>query len=213
MNRFIKAAALAVASIGAITAASVPAAAQSKLGIAVVDMGEAINTSSAATTARSQMQVTYKASIDSLNTRKAALEAELKQKGEALQAAVKAANGKPTPALQTQYEDLQKRQQEANAELQRLGQPLALANAYVEEQIAAKLNDALKSAMSKAKVDLVLVPDATVSYQPTVDITKMVVTELNALVPSVGIVPPTGWKPGGQQQAAPAAAGAQPSGR
>lgn len=212
MKTFLKAAVFAVASVGAIATASVPAAAQSKLGIAVVDMGEAINTSSAATTARSQMQVTYKASIDSLNTRKAALEAELKQKGEALQAAVKAANGKPTPALQTQYEDLQKRQQEANVELQRLGQPLALANAYVEEQIGAKLNDALKNAMSKAKVDLVLVPDATVSYQPGVDITKMVVAELNALVLSVGIVPPTGWKPGGQQQAAPAA-GAQPAGR
>ncbi|MDQ4419674.1 OmpH family outer membrane protein [Sphingobium sp. DEHP117] len=189
----------------ALAAVPAPALAQSKLGIAVVNIGQAIDGSAAATTARSQMQVTYKGTIDSLNTRRTALEAEMKQKADALQAGLKAAGGKPSPALQTQYEALQRRQQEAQAELQRLSQPVALANAYVEEQIGAKLNDALKSAMSKAKVDLVLSPEATVSYQPAVDITQMVVTELNALVPAVGIVPPAGWQPGQAQQAAPAA--------
>lgn len=216
MKTIFKALALASLSVTALSMTAVPAAAQSKLGIAVVNVDQAVGTSSAATTARSQMQVTYKATIDSLNTRKTALEAELKTKGEALQAAVKAAAGKPSPALQTQYEALQKRQQEAQVEMQRLGQPLALANAYVEEQITAKLGDALKNAMKKANVDLVIAPDATISYAPTVDITAMVVTELNALVPAVGIVPPAGWQPG-QQQAAPAAAApaasAQPTGR
>ena len=215
MKTIFKALALASLSTAALSVAA-PASAQSKLGIAVVNLEQAVGTSSAATTARSQMQVTYKATIDSLNTRKTALEAELKTKGEALQTAAKAAAGKPTPALQAQYEALQKRQQEAQTEMQRLGQPLALANAYVEEQISAKLGDALKNAMKKANVDLVLTPDATVSYAPTVDITTMVVTELNALVPAVGIVPPAGWQPG-QQQAAPAAAApaaaAQPTGR
>ena len=216
MKTIFKALALASLSVTALSMTAIPAAAQSKLGIAVVNVDQAVGTSSAATTARSQMQVTYKATIDSLNTRKTALEAELKTKGEALQAAVKAAAGKPSPALQTQYEALQKRQQEAQVEMQRLGQPLALANAYVEEQITAKLGDALKNAMKKANVDLVIAPDATISYAPTVDITAMVVTELNALVPAVGIVPPAGWQPG-QQQAAPAAAApaasAQPTGR
>src|SRR3546814_2492338 len=69
---------------------------------------------------------------------------------------MKAAGGKPTPAIQTQYEAYQKAGQDGQAELQRLGQPIALANAYVEEQISAKLSDALKSAMTKAKVDLIL---------------------------------------------------------
>lgn len=219
MKTIFKALALASLSAAAFSTAIAPASAQSKLGIAVVSIEQAVGTSAAATTARSQMQVTYKATIDSLNTRKTALETELKTKGEALQAAAKAAAGKPTPALQAQYEAFQKRQQEAQTELQRLSQPLGLANAYVEEQIGAKLGDALKNAMKKANVDLVLAPDATVSYAPTVDITAMVVTELNALVPSVGIVPPAGWQPG-QQQAAPAAAAAtapaasaQPTGR
>lgn len=203
---------MAAAPALALALSSAPALAQSKTGIAIADLDRAVNDSAAATTARTQMQTTYKATIDSFNTRKTALDAEMKQKAEALQTAVKAAGGKSTPALQTQYEALQKRGQEAQAELQRLGQPLALANAYVEQQITAKLNDAVKSAMTKRGVDLVLQPEATVSYQPTVDITAAVTAELNALVPSVGIVPPAGWQPGQQQGAAPAKP-AQPASR
>ncbi|MPT48104.1 MAG: OmpH family outer membrane protein [Sphingobium sp.] len=203
MKTLLKAAALATVPVMALAATAVPASAQSKLGIAVADLDQAVNRSTAATNARTQMQTTYKANIDNFNTRKTALDTELKQKAEALQAAVKAAAGKSTPALQSQYEALQKRQQEAQQELQTIGQPIALANAYVEEQIGAKINDALKAAMTKGKVDLVLQPGAAVSYQPSVDITAAVTAELNTLVPSVQIVPPAGWQPGGQQ-AAPA---------
>ena len=203
MKTILKAAALpAMAAALAVS----PAYAQSKLGVGVADMQRAVNESSAATTARTQMQTTYKATIDSLNARRTALETELKQKNDALQTALRAAGGKPTPALQTQYDALQKRGQEAQAELQRIGQPLALANAYVEQQIGAKLSDALKSAMTKRNVDLVLQPEATVSYQPTVDITSAVTAELNTLVPTVGIVPPAGWNPQQAAQGAPAAA-------
>jgi Skp family chaperone for outer membrane proteins len=212
MKTMLKAAALGLAPVVAVALAAAPAAAQSKQGIAVVDLQRAVGTSAAYTTARTQIQTTYKAQIDSFNARKAAIDADLKTKGDALQAGLKAAGGKSTPALQTQYEQFQQAQQSAQAELQRLGQPIALANAYAEEQITAKLSDALKAAMTKAKVDLVLTPDATVSYQPTVDITANVVTEINALVPSVGITPPAGWQPGQQQgQAAPGAAPTNPS--
>jgi Skp family chaperone for outer membrane proteins len=213
MNMIFKAAAIAFAPVSVIALSTAPAVAQSKQGIAVVDIQRAVATSNAYTTARSQIQTTYKAQIDSFTARKNAIDADLRAKSTALDAAMKAAGGKPTPAIQAQYEAAQKAQQDGQAELQRLGQPIGLANAYVEEQITAKLSDALKTAMTKAKVDLVLGPDATVSYQPGVDITQNVVTELNALVPSVGITPPAGWRPGGQEQQgqAPAAAPANPS--
>jgi len=205
MKTFFKAVALATVSLAGVAAVSAPAIAQSKLGIAVADMDEAVNKSAAATNARTQMQSTYKANIDNFNARKTALDAELKQKAEAFQAAVKAAGGKSTPALQTQYEQLQQSQQAAQQELQKIGQPIALANAYIEEQISAKIGDALKAAMAKTKTDLVLQPGATVSYAPTVDITAAVTTEINTLVPSVNIVPPAGWQPGqGANRAAPA---------
>ncbi len=211
MKTMIKAAALALAPMTAIVLATAPASAQSKTGIAVVDLQRAVGTTNAYTTARTQMQTTYKPQIDAFNARKTAIDADLKAKGDALQAAAKAAGGKTTPAIQTQYEAYQAAGQSAQAELQRLGAPIQLANAYVEEQITAKLSDAIKAAMTKAKVDLVLSPEATVSYQPNVDITASVVTELNALVPSVGIQPPAGWQPGRQGQAGAAPAPANPT--
>jgi Skp family chaperone for outer membrane proteins len=210
MKTIFKAAALGLAPMAAVALSASPALAQSKLGIAVVDLQRVVGTSNAYTVARTQMQTTYKPQIDAFNARKAALDAELKVKSDALQTAAKAAGGKPTPALQTQYEQLQADGQKAQAELQRLGAPIQLANAYVEEQITAKLSDALKTAMTKQKVDLVLSPDATVSYQPTVDISAAVVTEINTLVPSVSITPPAGWQPG-QQGQAPAGAAAAPA--
>ncbi|MEJ7925464.1 OmpH family outer membrane protein [Sphingobium sp. AN641] len=211
MKTLFKAAALGLAPMTALALASAPAIAQSKSGIAVVDLQRAVGISSAYTTARTQMQTTYKPQIDAFNTRKAAIDADLKTKGDALQAALRAAGNKPTPAIETQYQQFQQQQQNAQAELQRLGQPIQLADAYVQEQIGAKLSDALKAAMSKAKVDLLLTPEATVSYQPGVDITQAVVNELNALVPSVGIQPPAGWQPGRQGQPAAAPAPANPA--
>src|SRR3546814_3609072 len=113
--------------------------------------------------------------------------------------------GANSATLQPKIEAFQKRRAEIQQELATLGRPIALAQAYGEEKVASKMGDALKSAMTKNKVDRVLQPGATVSYQPAVDITNAVVTELNTLVPSAQIVPPAGWEPGQQQQqAAPA---------
>lgn len=194
--------------LGAAMMAAAPAHAQSRQGIAVADVERAVATSNAYSVARTQMESTYKTQIDQFNARKTALENDLKIKRDALDAALKGAGGKPTPAIQTQYEAFQKSSQDAQAELQRIGQPIAMAQAYVEEQISAKLTDALKGAMTAAKVDLVLSPQAAVSFQPSVDITAQVKAQLDTLVPSASIVPPAGWRPnnGQQQGAAPAAA-------
>ncbi len=206
MKMIFKAAALALAPVSTLALTAVPAAAQSN-GIGVVSLERAVAQSNAYKTAMTQMNTTYKANIDSFNTRQAALDTEMKQKREALEAAAKAAGDKPNPAVQTQYEAYQKRAQEVQQELQTLAAPINLAQAYVQEQIVAKLDDALKTAMTKTKVQVVLKEAATESYVPSMDVTSAVVTELNTLVPSVGIVPPQGWRPG-QQQQAPAAAAA-----
>ena len=63
------------------------------------------------------------------------------------------------------------------------------------------------------EVDLVVGENATVSYQPTVDITAAVVTELNTLVPNVSITPPANWQPGQQQDGAAAPAAAPATGQ
>ncbi len=211
--------ALAIAPMTAAPFLATPAIAQSKLGVAVADVAGAMRQSNAYKLAQTQMETTYKANIDQFKTRKTAIEADLQAKKTALEAAVKANGAKPaTPAMQTQYDAFQQAQAQGQAELQRIGQPIALAQAYVEEQFDAKVGDAIKSAMAQAKVDLVIAPQAAISYAPATDITPMVVQQFNTLVPSVSITPPAGWRPG-QDKAAPGAApaaaapAAKPTGR
>jgi Skp family chaperone for outer membrane proteins len=212
MKNMLLATAALVAAPLMLTSMAAPAAAQSRLGVAVVNVDTAIGQSAAAQTASQQMQTTYKATIDDITARQTALQTEIKQKDDAFKAAVTAAGEKPTAAqttsLQTQYDALRRRAQEAENELQQLQVPLQRARAYVVEQIAAKLEDALKNVMTKNKVDLLLKEAAVEAYQPAVNLTSALVTELNTLVPTVGIVPPQNWQPGGQQQAAAPAAGA-----
>lgn len=184
--------------------AAVPATAQVN-SIAVANLDGAVQRSTAWTTALSQMQVTYKATIDQLNAREAAIRTELQPLVTKLQTDAKAPNPNQQ-ALQQQYATLQQRQNAAQQELAKIGQPVARAREYVEEQIAAKLDDALRAAMTRKNVSMVVRPEAALSYQPAADITADVTTELNRLVPSVSITPPANWQPGGQQ-----AAGQQPA--
>ena len=66
MKTIVKAAALVLAPMTAIALTAVPAAAQTKSGIAVVDLEEAVAKSSAFTTAMTQMQTTYKPQLDQI---------------------------------------------------------------------------------------------------------------------------------------------------
>lgn len=198
MTKFLIAAALAPIALAA------PAAAQVN-GIAVADPENAVLQSNAWKTAISQIQTTYKTQIDQAQARQTAIQTELRPLVEAFQKARSAPNANQT-ALQTQATTIQQREQAANAELQRLTQPVQLARAYAAEQIGAQLQPAVNAAMARKKVTLLLRPEAAVQAQPAADITADVTTELNRLVPSVGITPPAGWQPGGQQAAAAGAA-------
>lgn len=168
--------------------------------IGVVDDNKAVADSNAYKTAMTQMQTTYKAQIDQLNARRNALQTEMQPLVTAYQNAAKAPNATEA-SVRPSAEALQKKNAAAEQELTRLSEPVALARAYVLEQIAPKVDEAVRAAMKARSVDLVVVPNATVAYQPTADITGAVTTELNRLVPSVTITPPAGWRPGQAQQA------------
>jgi Skp family chaperone for outer membrane proteins len=200
MKTMIKTLAAALALSTALVA--VPAVAQVN-AIGVANLDAAVQRSTAWTTAMTQMQTTYKATIDQLNARQTALRNELQPLATKLETDAKAPNANQQ-ALQTQYNALQQKQNAGQQELARIGQPIARARAYVEEQVVGKLDDALRAAMTKKNVSLVLRPDAALSYQPAADITAEVTAELNRLVPSASITPPANWQPGGQQAGQPA---------
>ena len=207
----LKSAAVAVVAMTAPALMSVPAMAQSKTSIAMANYEAAVGKSQAFTVAMTQMQTTYKSDIDAVNARAAALQTEIKPLVDAYNAAVQQP-GATQQSVQPQAQALQAKQQSGQQEIARLRQRISLATSYVEEQIAMKLEAAIKATMKAKNVDLVLSPQAVVAREPYVDITDAIVLELNKLIPSASITPPAGWQPGqaNQQQQPPAA---QPASR
>lgn len=213
MKPIFKALLLAAAPLTAI--AALPGLATAQVAVApsvgVANLEEAMQKSNAFVLAINQIKITYKPQIDQFEARSKALNAEIQPLVTAFQTAQRAPNPNQA-ALQTQLTALQARQQAAQKELQSIYMPVGRAQAYVEEQIAGKMDGALKAAMTKKKIAVVLQPQATISYQPSVDITNDIVTEINTLVPSVTTTPPANWQPGGQGGQA-AAGQPQPQGR
>jgi Skp family chaperone for outer membrane proteins len=208
MKNMFKVALLAAAPVATISMIPASASAQAVSNVAVANLDQAVQGSAAYAAAIAQIRTTYKAQIDSFEARSKALNAEIQPLVTAFQTAQRAPNANQQ-ALQTQAQNIQNRQQAAQRELAGIFQPVSRAQAYVEEQIVSKLDAALKAAMTKKRVTMVVRPEATISYQPTMDITADITTELNTAVPSVSITPPANWQPGGQQQ--PAAGAAAPA--
>ncbi|MFZ5704008.1 MAG: OmpH family outer membrane protein [Pseudomonadota bacterium] len=210
MKAYLKTAAAAAALmlVPAAANAQAAAAATAPAAVAVVDLDAAIVNSAAFQSAMSQVQTTYKTQITAAQTRQTALQGELN----ALRAEIENLqknSATPKATLDAKIATFQQKGQAAQAELQRLAVPFARPQAYVREQVEAKVEQALKAAMTAKKVGVVLRPEAAFAFQPTSDLTPDVVTQLNALVPSASITPPANWQPG-QSEQAPAAA---PQGR
>lgn len=210
----LKCAALAISTVSTLAVVSAPAAAQSRTSIAVANYEAAVVQSQAYQNAVNQMKTTYKADIDATNARAAALQTEIQPMVTAYNTAVQQPGATPQ-SVQPQAQALQQKRAAGQRELAQLQQRVTLATAYVEEQVGAQLNTAIRAAMKAKNVDLVLQPQAIVAREPYVDITADIVAEINKLVPSAQIVPPAGWQPGQAQRQAqqqqPAAA--QPTGR
>lgn len=191
--------------------------------VAVANPDQAIANSRAWTTARTQIETTYKAQLDQAQTRRDAITRELQPLVTALQTASQQPNANQG-SLQTQAQAIRTREQAAQAELSRLTQPAQRAQAYAVEQISRRLPEAVQTVVRARNVTLLVRPDATLFAQPAADVTPAITTELDRLVPSVSTAPPANWQPGQQQQqagaaprapaaTAPASRPAQPAGR
>jgi len=194
MKMIYKATALAVLGVPASMAVISSASAQAVPGLAVFDSERAITSTKAFTDAMTLIGSTYKPNIDQANAKAAEINARLKPMQDAFAAARKVPNANAA-TLKTQQDAIQKVAQDGQQEVDKLRAPLELANAYVGEQIFEKMEPALDKVMKAKKISITLLPQATVKAMPGADITADVVTELNASVPSVGVVPPQGWLP------------------
>lgn len=217
MKHILKTAIAASLLLG--TAVAQPALAQTATGtvvpgIAIANLDAVIVNANAYKTAETQRQTTYKAQIDQANARSAALNAQLKPLADKFNADRQ--GGKVTQAaLEQQAASIQQLQESGQAELQRILQPVALSRAYTQEQIDDKIDQAVKNAMTKKRVSLLLSPQAVLAVNNNAyNLNQDILTELNTLLPSATITPPAGWVPrqvreqqqAQAQQAAPAAA-------
>jgi Skp family chaperone for outer membrane proteins len=196
--------AASVAAVPLMAAAPAPAVAAGQ-SVAVVNLDQALGQSAAFKGAATQIQTTYKTQIAAAQARQTALQAELNP----LRAEIEAMQRNPATtkaALDAKVAAFQGKVQAGQTELQRLSIPFARPTEYVKEQINAKLETALKNAMTAKNVNLVISPEAVMAMQGTADLTTDVIAQLNALIPSVSITPPANWQPG-QGQAGPAPAG------
>lgn len=195
--------------------------------IAIADLDAVASNSDATRVAAQQRQVTYKAQIDQYKTRSQQLQAQIEPMITKYQKDAAAPNPNQA-ALQAEGEAIQRLQQQGKAELQQIIKPVVYSEAYVNEQIEDKLNDAVTSAMKKQGVTVLLSAQAVLATQNAFNLNPAILAELNTAIPTAQLVPPAGWEPRQireqqqqaaaaqqAQQAAPAArpAGPQPEGR
>lgn len=201
MKHMFKAIALASVAVAGVSLSAAPAAAQTRLGVGVVSVEGAMAQSTVYKNAQNSIRTTYASQIQQFETQATAAEAELKPLVDAYQNAVRSNN---QAQIQTTGQALQTKRNQINQRLAPLQQPIALAGAYVEEQIGRRLDEAVRNTMKAKKVDLVVQPNAVIAFEPYVNLTNDLANEITRLVPTVSVTPPAGWQPG-QQQAAPAA--------
>ncbi len=214
------AAALAMGvSYPALTAKAAPASQE----IAYANPEGVVQNSNAVKTANQQRTVTYKAQYDRVEARRKELATQL----QAMQTKFEKDRAAPNPnqaALQQQYQAMQQVQESGTAELQKIMQPVAYSQAYVQEQVADKLPTAVTAAMTKRGVKLLLAQESVILESAEYNLSPSILAELNTLVPNAQLVPPAGWEPrqvrearaqqaaqGGQE--APASPAKQPAGR
>ncbi len=189
-------------------AAAAPAAAAANLNVAVLDIEQAVADSAAYKAANAQIQASFKPQITAYQTRETALQTEI----QALQTEIQNLQKNPaTPkaTLDAKVAAYQTRARAAQAELQRLSVPFARPDAYAQEQIQGKMDQAVKAAMTARRVGILLKPESVMAFMGGMNLTPDVITQLNALIPSASITPPANWQPGQTGEAAAAA----PAGR
>ena len=224
----VKSAIVAGLMLGA--AATQPAMAQNTAngpvvpGLAVANIDAIIQGSAANEAAETQLPVTYKAQLDQAEARRAQIAAQLQPLVDKFNADAKAANPNQQ-SLATQAQQIQRIQQAGQEELQVILKPFIYSQAFVQEQIENQLEAAIRKAMNKRKITLVLNPESLIAVNDNAyNLNQDILSELNVLIPAAQLSPPADWEPrqireAKAQQAAqagaaaPTTAGPQPVGR
>ncbi len=192
-------------------ATSAPATSTGRV-FATAGLEQAVLATNAYRGAAEQIKVTYKTQLDARDSRGRVLQSEL----QAMKVNLEELSKKPgatEKSLQPQIAAFQEKNTAAQRELGQMSQQVELALAYVREQISLSEDAAVRNAMRKSGVDVLINPEAIIfATNPSIDLTRQIVDEYNLVVGNIQITPPTGYQPGqllqarAQQEAAAAQA-------
>ena len=181
---------LAPAGVALCALAALPAQAQVEGRIATVDISRTVIGTTAFQTAYEQVNTTF-AQQNELRRTKAQERQTLLQtfdtNGDKQVDDAELAAKQNSP----EFAKLQTLEQE----IQGLSNQIDAARIYAVEQIILQYGAALQEVTTRQQVKLVVDPGSLLFAVPEADLTDEVTTSLNAKVPSVGIVPPSGWQP------------------
>ncbi|MGE3692790.1 MAG: OmpH family outer membrane protein [Novosphingobium sp.] len=181
-------------------AAPAPAARKAALipGLGVVNGAAAIQASKSYAAAISERQSTFKQQLDAAEARRLQINAQLQPLIEKYNRESQAGKSSQA-ALQAQLTAIQNLQQSGQRELQGMLEPVSRSDAYVQEQFAGIINKAIADAMTKRGITFVVPPQDGYFYDNGYSLDAAVAQEIDALLPTVKVVPPADWKPGAQQ--------------
>ncbi len=155
--------------------------------IAVVDLEKVSTNCTACKAAKTALE----GQVNALKSREATLAAPLKTEGQALQTAVEALKGKePDAALQARVKAFQTKQQQGAQEIARQTNQIQRNQAYVSQQISAKLGPIYQSVMQRRGANVMVEAGATLASGSALDVTNDVLAALNQQLPSVGTTAP-----------------------
>jgi Skp family chaperone for outer membrane proteins len=193
MKIFMIQAAVATALVGA----SAPAFAQTVPAaiIAVVDLEKVTAQCNACKSANTALT----SQVNALRARQTALATPLETERKSIQAAVTALSGKaPDAALQARITAFQTKGQQASQEITRQEQQVQRNQAYIQQQIAAKLGPVYQQVMQRRGANVMLEVGSTLASGASLDVSNDVLAALNATLTSVQTTAPAQAAPQGR---------------
>lgn len=175
--------------------------------VAVVDVERVMSTCVACVAANTQLQAQQTQFQQFAQQQGAPLQTERN----AIQAALKAANGNPDAALQQRIRAYDAKTQPIQRAIAEREQTLQRNAQYVEQQIAARLLPVIQQIANQRGATIAVAKGSVLFSATSADITDPVLAALNQQLPSVSVTAPPPPAPA-QQPAAPATT-PQPQGR
>ena len=170
----------------ALAAAILPTAASAQAipgaVIAVVDIDKVSRECNACKSAAATLQ----SRATGLQNRQRTLAAPLETEGKAIQTAIDALQGKPADAaLEARVKAWETKRNTAAQELDRSREQLQRDQAYIGQQITAKLGPIYSQVMQRRGANMMVEVGTTLATSSALDVTNDVLTALNAALPSV----------------------------